>query len=165
MLTLPALAILLTAAALLGAASQWRVSLILAFFFWTTHARIVRGNFLSLREKEYVEAAKAAGARRPADHVPPHPPEHVGPVVVSATLAVAAAILLEAALVVPRLRHQAADARRSACSSPTGQNEPADSGGSSIFPGLMIVLIVLCVNFIGDGLRDALDPQQRRVRA
>src|SRR5437764_6840776 len=61
-LTLPALAILLTAAALLGQGSQWRVSFILAIFFWTTVARIVRGQFLSLREKEYVEAAKAAGS-------------------------------------------------------------------------------------------------------
>src|SRR6266508_3288869 len=61
-LTLPALAILLTAAALLGQGSQWRVSIILALFYWTTLARIVRGVFLSLREKEYVEAAKAAGS-------------------------------------------------------------------------------------------------------
>src|SRR5436190_1598994 len=61
-LTLPALAILLTAAALLGAGNQWRTTFILAAFFWTGIARIVRGIFLSLREKEYVEAAKASGA-------------------------------------------------------------------------------------------------------
>ena len=61
-LTLPALAVLLTARRSSAQGSQWRVSIILALFFWTTIARVVRGVFLSLREKEYVEAAKAAGA-------------------------------------------------------------------------------------------------------
>src|SRR5919201_3846711 len=61
-LTLPIIPVLLTAAALYGQGNEWRVTLILAFFFWTGLARIVRGSFLSLREKEYVRAAKAAGA-------------------------------------------------------------------------------------------------------
>src|SRR5437764_10393607 len=76
-LTLPALAILLTAAALLGQGSQWRVSVILALFFWTGIARVVRGIFLSLREKEYVEAAKASGAndmRNIIRHILPNTP-------------------------------------------------------------------------------------------
>ena len=88
-LTLPVLAVLLTAAALLGQGSQWRVSFILALLFWTTTARVVRGIFLSLREKEYVEAAKAAGAgdlRIMFRHILPNT---LGPIVVSATLAVA----------------------------------------------------------------------------
>ena len=62
-LTLPFLAILLTAAALLGHGNQWEISLILALLFWTGIARVVRGVFLSLREKEYVEAAKAVRRR------------------------------------------------------------------------------------------------------
>src|SRR5207248_8136068 len=97
-LTLPALAILLTAAALLGQGSQWRVSIILALFFWTGLARIVRGVFLSLREKEYVEAAKAAGSgdmRIMFRHILPNT---LGPIVVNGTLAVADAIILEAFL-------------------------------------------------------------------
>jgi peptide/nickel transport system permease protein len=61
-LTLPALPVLLTAAALFGQGNDLRVTLILAFFFWTPLARIVRASFLSLRENDYVEAAKAAGA-------------------------------------------------------------------------------------------------------
>ena len=61
-LTLPLLAVLLTASALLGQGNQWRVSIILVLFFWTGIARVVRGIYLSLREKEYVEAAKACGA-------------------------------------------------------------------------------------------------------
>jgi ABC-type dipeptide/oligopeptide/nickel transport system permease subunit len=162
-LTLPALAILLVASALLGSGSQWRVSIILALFFWTGLARIVRGIFLSLREKEYVEAAKASGAgdlRIMFRHILPNT---LGPVVVNATLAVGAAILVEAALSflgfgikppTPSLGVLVAD----------GETNP-QAWWITVFPGLTIVLIVLCVNFVGDGLRDALDPTQRRIRA
>ena len=97
-LTLPLLAILLTATALLGQGNQWRVSMILVLFFWTGTARVVRGIFLSLREKEYVEAAKASGAgdaRLMFRHILPNT---LGPIVVTATLAVGTAILIEAAL-------------------------------------------------------------------
>jgi peptide/nickel transport system permease protein len=162
-LTLPALAILLTAAALLGQGSQWRVSIILALFFWTGLARIVRGVFLSLREKEYVEAAKAAGSgdmRIMFRHILPNT---LGPIVVNATLAVGAAIIVEAALSflgfgikppTPSLGVLISEAQTS-----------PQQWWLTVFPGLVIVLIVLCVNFVGDGLRDALDPQQRRIRA
>jgi peptide/nickel transport system permease protein len=162
-LTLPLLAILLTAAALLGQGSQWRISIILALFLWTTIARVVRGIFLSLREKEYVEAAKASGAgdlRIMFRHILPNT---LGPVVVAGTLAVALAILTEAALSflgfgikppTPSLGVLVAG----------GQNNP-QKWWLTVFPGITIVVIVLCINFVGDGLRDALDPQQRRVRA
>jgi ABC-type dipeptide/oligopeptide/nickel transport system permease subunit len=169
-LTLPLLAILLTATALLGGSgSAWRVSLILVFFFWTGIARVVRGIYLSLREKEYVEAAKASGAgdaRLMFRHILPNT---LGPIVVNATLAVGTAILVEAALSflgfgikppTPSLGVLINDAQSSP-STPTG----GTTWWLTIFPGLMIVLIVLCVNFVGDGLRDALDPTQRRVRA
>src|SRR4051794_6846100 len=162
-LTLPALAILLTAAALWGSGSQWRISFILAAFFWTGIARVVRGIFLSLREKEYVEAAKASGAgdaRIMFRHVLPNT---LGPVIVNGTLAVAAAILTEAALSflgfgikppTPSLGVLIAG----------GQTVPQD-WWLTVMPGLVLVFIVICVNFVGDGLRDALDPTQRRVRA
>jgi ABC-type dipeptide/oligopeptide/nickel transport system permease subunit len=162
-LTLPALAILLVCSRLFGGGTQWRISFILALFFWTGLARIVRGIFLSLREKEYVEAAKASGAgdlRIMFRHILPNT---MGPVVVNGTLAVAAAILTEAALSflgfgikppTPSLGVLVAD----------GETNP-QAWWITVFPGLMIVLIVLCVNFVGDGLRDALDPTQRRVRA
>ena len=162
-LTLPFLAILLTAAALLGTGSQWRVTFILAALFWTSIARVVRGIFLSLREKEYVEAAKAAGAgdmRIMFRHILPNT---LGPIVVSGTLAVATAILVEAALSFLGF----------GIKPPTPSLGVLVNGGQTnpqqwwltIFPGLTIVLIVLCVNFVGDGLRDALDPTQRRIRA
>jgi len=162
-LTLPALAILLTAAALLGQGSQWRVSFILALFFWTGLARVVRGVFLSLREKEYVEAAKAAGAgdaRIMFRHILPNT---LGPIIVNGTLAVAAAILTEAAL--SFLGFGIKDPTPSLGVLVAGGQTNPQQWWLTVFPGLTIVVIVLCVNFVGDGLRDALDPTQRRVRA
>jgi len=162
-LTLPLLAILLTAAALLGEGSQWRVSFILGFVLWTTTARIVRGVFLSLREKEYVEAAKASGAgnmRIMFRHILPNT---LGPIVVAGTLAVGTAILIETALSFLGFGIKP-PATSLGILIADGQNNP-QKWWLTVFPGVAIVLIVLCINFIGDGLRDALDPQQRRVRA
>jgi peptide/nickel transport system permease protein len=162
-LTLPALAILLTAAALLGQGSQWRVAIILALLFWTPLARIVRGVFLSLREKEYVEAAKAAGSgdmRIMFRHILPNT---MGPIIVNGTLAVAAAILTEAALSFLGFGIRPPTPALGALVV-SGQQNP-QAWWLTIFPGLTIVIIVLSINFIGDGLRDALDPTQRRVRA
>jgi peptide/nickel transport system permease protein len=160
-LTLPALAVLLTAAAFMGNGSPTRVAIILALLFWTALARIVRGSFLSLREKEFVEAAKAAGSgdlRIMFRHMLPNA---IGPIVVNATLIVGTAILVEAALSflgfgiqppTPALGKLIND----------GQNVSSSMWWLVLCPGLTIVLIVLCINFIGDGLRDALDPTQRR---
>jgi peptide/nickel transport system permease protein len=161
-LTLPFLAILLTVSKLLGGTTPVRISLILAALFWTGIARVVRGVFLSLREKEYVEAAKASGAgdaRIIFRHILPNT---LGPVVVNGTLAVGAAILVEAAIsflglgIVDPLPSLGTLVQ-------SGQQYPT-AWWLVLFPGVVIVLIVLCVNFVGDGLRDALDPQQR-IRA
>jgi peptide/nickel transport system permease protein len=173
-LTLPGLAVLLTAAAFLGAGDLYigpftlpqpvKVGLILAILFWTGLARIVRGLFLSFREKEFVEAAKAAGAsdlRIIMRHILPN---CVGPIVVYMTLIIATAILVEAALSFlgfgiqpphPALGKLIAE----------GQAEGFEVWWLVTFPGLVIVIICLAINFIGDGLRDALDPTQRRMRA
>ncbi|MGZ8697395.1 MAG: ABC transporter permease [Gaiellaceae bacterium] len=163
-LTLPGLAVLLTAAAFLGNGSQYRTAVILALLFWTALARIVRGTFLSLREKEYVEAAKAAGASDLRIMFRHMLPNAIGAITVNATLVVGIAILTEAALSflgfgiqppTPALGKLIAD----------GQDVSSDLWWLVTFPGLTIVLIVLCINFVGDGLRDALDPTQRRNRA
>ena len=162
-LTLPVLAVLLVASALLGQGSPYRVAIILAAVFWTTLARIVRGTFLSLREKEYVEAAKAIGAKDVRIMVRHMLPNAIGPIVVNATLVVAIAILVEATLSflgfgvqppTPALGKLIAE----------GQGL-VDQWWLVTFPGLTIVLICLCINFVGDGLRDALDPTQRRTSA
>lgn len=163
-LTLPTLAVLLVASVYLGQGKPGRVGFILALLFWTTLARIVRGLFLSLREKEFVEAAKAAGASDARIILRHILPNCIGPIVVTMTLIVATAILLEAALSFlgfgiqppqPALGKLIAE----------GETEGFSLWWLVTFPGLMIVIICLAVNFVGDGLRDALDPTQRRVRA
>ena len=163
-LTLPTLAVLLTASVFVGNGDPFRVGVILALLFWTGLARIVRGVFLSLREKEFVEAAKAAGAGDARIIVRHLLPNAIGPIIVAMTLILAAAILVEAALSFlgfgiqppnPALGKLIAD----------GQTQGLDSWWLVTFPGLVIVVIALAVNFVGDGLRDALDPTQRRIRA
>ena len=163
-LTLPGLAVLLTVAAFLGHSSPIRVAFILALLFWTVLARIVRAQFLSLREKEYVEAAKASGSGDVRIMFRHMLPNALGPIIVNATLTVGAAILTEAFLSflgfgiqppTPALGKLISD----------GQDVSQHMWWLVTFPGLTIVLIVLCINFVGDGLRDALDPTQRKVRA
>ena len=173
-LTLPPLAILLVAAARLGngkinlgvvhLGQEYRVALILALLFWTGIARVVRGLFLSLREKEYVEAAKACGSgdlRIIFRHMLPN---SLGPVIVNMTLVTALAILTEASLSflgfgikppTPALGNLIQQ----------GETQMQTQWWLVVFPGLTLVAIVMCINFIGDGLRDALDPTQRRVRS
>jgi peptide/nickel transport system permease protein len=163
-LTLPGLAVLLTASVYLGSGDPFRIGLILAFLFWTTVARIVRGLFLSLREKEFVEAAKAAGASDLRIIVRHMLPNCVGPIVVNTTLVVAAAILVEAALSFLGLGIQPPNAALGKLIS-DGQSEGFALWWLVTFPGLVIVIIALCINFVGDGLRDAFDPTQRRIRA
>jgi len=162
-LVVPFLAVLLVLSAYLGQGKPIRVGIIVALLIWVGLARIVRGVFLSLREKEFVEAARAAGAGDMRIMFRHMLPSTVGPIVVTMTLLIATAILLEAALSFLGFGVQP----------PTPAlgkliGEGAGEGFSSwwlvTFPGIVIVTIALAVNFIGDGLRDALDPQQR-VRA
>lgn len=163
-LVLPLLPLLIVASAFLGEGSPFRVAVILAFLLWTTLARIVRGTFLSLKEKEFVESAKALGASDFRIIVRHMLPNAISPIIVNATLTVALAILLEAFLSflgfgiqppTPALGALIAD----------GKGTMLTSWWLVVFPGATIVLICLCINFLGDGLRDALDPTQRRVRA
>jgi peptide/nickel transport system permease protein len=162
-LVVPFLAVLLVLSAYLGEGKPLRVGIILALLIWVGLARIVRGVFLSLREKEFVEAARAAGAGDMRIMFRHMLPSTVGPVVVTMTLLVATAILIEAALSflgfgvqppTPALGKLIGD----------GVDGGFENWWLVTFPGLVIVILALAVNFIGDGLRDALDPQQR-VRA
>jgi peptide/nickel transport system permease protein len=163
-LVVPPIAVLLVASKYLGHGSPFRIAFILGFLFWTVIARIVRGSFLSLKEKEYVEAAKASGSgdmRIMFRHILPNT---IGPIVVSATLLTGTAILTEAVISFLGFGIQVPQASLGNLIQ-SGQNSGLGNWWLVTFPGLMIVLIILCINFIGDGLRDALDPTQRRVRA
>lgn len=162
MLALPALIFLIVAARIFGDSIP-TVVLIVSSIAWMPLARIVRGVTLGVKQQEYIMAARASGAR-PARILSRHVlPNVVGPVVVNLTLTVAAAILLESSLSFLGLGIQPP--------TPTWGNMLAGSKGYVQtapwlvwFPGLMILLTVLCVNFVGDGLRDALDPTDTRQR-
>jgi peptide/nickel transport system permease protein len=164
-LVLPLLAVLLAAANFWNKnGSPLKAAFLIGILAWVGLARILRGLFLSLREKEFVEAAKAAGAsdlRLIVRHILPN---CIGPIVVYMTLIVAGAILLEAALSFLGFGIQPPNPAIGSLIS-EGQQQGLETWWLVTFPGLTIALVALAINFVGDGLRDALDPTQRRVRA
>ncbi|WP_246199759.1 ABC transporter permease [Arthrobacter zhaoguopingii] len=130
---------------------------------WTGLARIVRGEFLSLREKEFVESAKSVGASSARIIFRHILPNTVGVIIVFATLAISGAILLETALSYLGLGVVAPD---TSLGKAINDNRSALTVRPWLFlwPGAFIVGIALAVNFIGDGLRDAFDPKQTRIK-
>jgi ABC-type dipeptide/oligopeptide/nickel transport system permease subunit len=148
----------------IGHSTPLKLAILLAALIWTQIARVVRGSFLSLREKEYIEAARAAGAGDVRIMLRHMLPNTVGPIVVSATLTIGTAILLEAVLSFLGFGIEPPTPALGALLN-EGQDQGLDKWWLVTFPGVVIVVIVLCINFVGDGLRDALDPTQRRVRA
>lgn len=161
-IVLPLLVITAVAGYALGLTGIWAVAIALGIFTWTGLARLVRAEFLALREREFVDAARVANAsdrRIIFKHILPNT---VGTIVVSTTLLMGAGLLTEAALGFLGF----------------GVQPPAVSLGSLvnayqgayetrpwlfIWPGVFVVAIVLCLQFIGDGLRDAFDPRQKRI--
>ena len=128
-------------------------------FRWMPVARLVRAQFFSLREKEFVEAARALGASVPRQVVRHILPNSLGPVIVAATIDVAAAIIAESTLSflglgfppdIPTWGRILYD----------GRDYMDIAMHWALFPGLAIFITVLTINFIGDGLRDALDPRR-----
>lgn len=136
----------------------------LGFVVWVGLARLVRGEFLSLREREFVDAARISGssnARIIFKHILPNA---IGVVIVNVTLTMSSAILLETSLSYLGVGVKAPDTSLGLLIS---QNQEAFSTRPWLFwwPGLFIVVICLCINFIGDGLRDAFDPRQKKFNA
>jgi peptide/nickel transport system permease protein len=134
---------------------------LLGLVSWMVIARLVRAEFLALREREFVEAARVAGAsdaRIIFRHILPNA---VGVIIVASTLLIAAAILLETAISYLGFGIKAPDSSLGLLIS---QNQSAFSTRPWLFwwPALFIVLLALCVNFVGDGLREAFDPRQQR---
>jgi ABC-type dipeptide/oligopeptide/nickel transport system permease subunit len=165
-LTIPAIAILAVLASVVASeAGNWFfIGLVLALLQWTYIARVVRGTFLSLREKEFVEAARALGASDTRIMFRHLLPNATGSIIVNATITVAVAILTETALSYLGLGIKPPDTSLGLLIS-TGQQAATTRPWLFYFPGLIIVIIALTINFIGDGLRDAFDPTQTRVRA
>ena len=137
------------------------VALIIALASWLTTSRVIRAEFLSLREKEFVEAARALGASNSRIMWKHILPNVIGSVVVTATLLISAAILVETALAFLGIGGGEISLGRQVSNYQTAFNTRP---WLFWWPGLFIVAIALCINFIGDGLRDAFDPRQTRVR-
>ena len=163
-LTIPLLIIVAVASVRFQSAPWYAIPLILGFFAWTSLARIVRAEFMSLREKEFVEAARAVGAKDRRIIFRHILLNLAGPIIVSATLAIAGTIITETALSFLGLGVRAPD---------VSLGFLIQEGLSAFkvrpwlfwFPSAAIVVICLCVNFVGDGLRDAFDPKQNRIKA
>ncbi|GAB4059463.1 ABC transporter permease [Catellatospora paridis] len=137
---------------------------IIGFFNWPYIARIVRGQTLSLREREFVDAARSLGARGPYIIVKEMLPNLVAPILVYATLLIPTNILFEAAL-----SFLGVGVQRQVVGEPgvTWGGLLSDAARNSVvhfmfFPGMAIFITVLAFNLFGDGLRDALDPKSKR---
>jgi peptide/nickel transport system permease protein len=136
----------------------------LGLVVWTGLARLVRGEFLTLREREFVDAARIAGASNARIIFKHILPNAVGVIIVNSTLLMSSAILLEAGLSYLGFGVKAPDTSLGLL---VVQNQEAFSTRPWLFwwPGLFIVVICLCINFIGDGLRDAFDPRQKKFNS
>lgn len=157
MLSLPTFFLILTIQAILSP-SIYNVMIVIGATSWMGVSRLVRGQVLSIKEQQFVEAAKAIGAsncRIIFRHILPN---CFAPVIVAATLGIANAILIESALSflgmgvqppTPSWGNMLEDA----------QSYMAEAWWLAVFPGVLIAITVLSFNFLGDGLRDALDPR------
>lgn len=158
-LAMPGLFIVIAFVAFWGA-SIWTIILAIGITGWTLAARLVRGEFLSLREADYVQAARALGAG-PRRIILRHMlPPAMAPIIVAASLGVADSVVLEAALSFLGFGVQSNQASLGTLLNVAFEylnREPY----LVLFPSFVLILIVLSANFIGDGMRDALDPRQR----
>jgi peptide/nickel transport system permease protein len=158
LIAIPLLPLYLIMAALIPGGGVGRIVLILSIFGWTTVARLVRGQILSLKSQEFVEAGRAMGASEARLILRHLIPNALAPVIVAATLTVGNAILTESGLsylglgIQPPIPSWGNMLQRA-------QEYLLKASWLAIFPGLFIFATVLSFNFVGDGLRDALDPR------
>ena len=138
-------------------ASVFSIVLVIAVLAWMRVARLVRASFLSLKEKEFIEAARSSGVPNWRIMVRHLLPNAMSPIIVAATFRVATSIITESGLSYLGFGVQPP--------TPTwgnmlknAQDQMTRAPWTAIFPGLMIFIAVIAINFIGDGLRDALDP-------
>ena len=158
-MSFPAIIFILVLVSVIGP-SIWSVTLVIGFLGWTQFARLIYANVLSIREKEYVESARAIGTSDFAIILRYILPNSFAPILVAATFMTASAIIMESSLSFLGM----------------GVQPPAASWGNMLYdarsitvlstrswqwlpPGLALVVTVLSINFVGDGIRDALDPK------
>ena len=156
MFTFPGILLAILIVAVMGP-SLFNLIIVLAIWGTPSLSRIVRGNVLSLKEQDYIEAARAVGASRKRIMFLHLLPNTLAPIIVYTTLSVAGAILTTAALGFLGLGVQPPEAEWGNILS-NGRNYLRKAPLLMIFPGALISLTVISINLIGDALRDALDP-------
>ena len=162
MQSFPMLILMMVLSVIVGS-GIWKVALIIGCLTWPMCARLVRSNVMSIKEQDFVKSAITSGLSRPNIIFKQVLPNTIGPVLVNATFSIAMAILTESSLSFLGLGVTVP--------TPSWGNMLADAQVVSIFttmpwqwvpPGVCIVLTVLSFNFLGDGLRDALDPRNTK---
>ncbi len=141
-------------------ANDWQpIAAVIGLLSWMSVARLVRAEYLSIKEKEFIEAARGIGAANARIILLHILPNAASPIIVAATLGVAASILTESGLSYLGFGVQPP--------TPTwgnllrnAQTQMTYAPWTAVFPGVMIFLAVIAINYIGDGLRDALDPRR-----
>jgi len=165
-LVIPVLVVLVLLAHIVAQkANNWLwLAIIIGSLSWTYVARLVRAEFLSLRERDFVEASRALGAsdwRIISRHMIPNA---VGPIIVNATITIAGAIVLESTLSYLGLGIQPPSVSLGLLIE-QGQNSATTEYWLFVYPAAFLLLLIVSVFFVGDGLRSALDPRQNRVRS
>lgn len=160
-LLVPSIAILAVAFKKFGN-SDTAVALVLTFTVWMTVARLVRGQVLTIRELEFIDAARIAGASSTRIIVRHLVPNMVGPIAVNATLAMVNAIVAESTLSFLGFGIQPPDTSWGNLLAQTRGYLGTSKAYLLYFPCLFIILAVLAISFIGDGLRDAFDPESKK---
>jgi peptide/nickel transport system permease protein len=159
-ITIPAILIGAVIGFRVGNLGVFALAIFLGLFSWTGLARLVRGEFLTLREREFVDAARVAGASNVRIIFKHILPNAIGVIIVSVTLLLAGSILTETGLSYLGFGVQAPDVSLGTL---INAYQAAFNNSPWLFwwPGVTIILIALSINFIGDGLRDAFDPRQK----
>jgi len=165
-LVLPVLAVLIVLANKLSKESDnWLgLAIIIGLLSWTYVARLVRADFLSLRERDFVEASRALGATNRRIIVKHMLPNAVGPIIVNATLTVGLSIIFESTLSFLGLGVQPPNVSLGLLVS-QGQDSATTEWWLFVFPVVFLIVLILTIFLIGDGLREAFDPKKSRVRA
>ena len=161
LLSFPTVFLLLVLAAFVGA-SLLSITLIIGLTSWMELARILRNQTLTLREQEFVQAGRALGASNPwliSRHLLPN---SLGPIMVAATLNIANAVLAESYISYLGYGIQPPEASWGNMLN-NAQSYFTNAPWIALFPGILITLTVASFNFVGDGLRDALDPRTKRM--
>jgi len=165
-LVLPVLAVLiLLSNKLAKQSSNWLgLAVIIGLLSWTYVARLVRADFLSLRERDFVEASRALGATNRRIITKHMLPNAVGPIIVNATLTVALSIIFESTLSFLGLGVQPPNVSLGLLVD-QGQDSATTEWWLFVFPVVFLIILILSIFLIGDGLREAFDPKKSRVRA